>query len=353
LKYHSNPGDLQTIELSDDNHAAKKLIQETFKKLPSNGDPDFMKTPAFLEGGKFDIFMQKVRMLPTSEQRFLLVRDLQASIETISKAIKNTGVNVFNRPDGLKRIVPSTGMMQAFLEAEYGDDAVQLNPVIYQSTEMHIRECSLNDARDIEFPFPNSKGENRCTATADGYPAPWYDFSYHDFYHAIHASAVGREFRRAGIIASDAIKDLAARSEDEQKSALEAVGEKILDMQYGLFLNYYKGGPYSKTEAFWLQMNQEIQELVMTLQNECDGESHLQQGILTPFKAIYDKVTTSCRSLTRESFESAVLNFRTKLDEVIKKRVHSKQISKSQVGEFLKIMEMATPLLVLDNHLKS
>jgi hypothetical protein len=355
LKYHGKPSDVQMIELSDDNIQAHQLIRDTFNKLPSSGDPDFMKRPPFLEGNKFDVFMKKVRALPKSEQRFLLVPDKQNTM-TISLAIKNVGVNVFNRASDKKRIIPSTGIMQAFLDAEYGEEAVQLRPVIYQSTEMHIRDCSLSDTRDIEFPFPDRKGENRCPKTADDYPAPWYDFPYHDFYHSIQASAVGREFRRAGIIASDAIKQLADKSNEISKESLQEIGKKILDMEYGLFLNYYNGGPYTKIDAFWLQMNQEIQPIADKLYHECElygyPVSHIHEGILKPYLKIYEAVTNSFKSLTHESFKLAVLNFREKLREVAEKKIRLGQIREDQKDEFLMIAETSTPILVLAKHLK-
>ena len=71
----------------------------------------------------------------------------------------NTGVRVFSRlhhEEKNLRIIPSLGMMQAFLEAQYGDEAVELLPRTHLSTISHISDNRLTKTCDIMIPFPDN-----------------------------------------------------------------------------------------------------------------------------------------------------------------------------------------------------
>jgi hypothetical protein len=206
--------------------------------------------------------MENVRKLPASEQRFLLVPDIQVrpssyklSASTISQSIKQGGINVFNRVNlhGKEmRIVPSIGMEQAFLDAQY-DQPVTIKPRIYLSTDMQIRECGLTNSRDMMMSFPDGMGDNRCPKTADTLDAPWYDFSYHDFYHAIVASAIGEQFRSTGIVASDVTFEYAKKSSSENQE-IQRLGTRFLDMEYRQFLHFIKDLKISPIQNFWKAM---------------------------------------------------------------------------------------------------
>ncbi len=206
LQYHQGPSDLETVSVFSSK--AEKLMKQTFTHSTNPSiDP-------FLEGDKFDLFMEKMKSLPPSEQRFLLVPDIQDNIAislttvengrspfeaSVSQAAKATGINVFNRLTcyGMPmRIIPSNGMMQAFLDAQYREDAVEIKPRVYLSTLRHIYNNRLTNTCDMMMPTPDNEGKSRCPSTADGFQAPWYDFPYHDFYHSITTSAVGQTYRK-------------------------------------------------------------------------------------------------------------------------------------------------------------
>ena len=179
IRNHQN---IQSVPLFDGNNIneeAKKLLMATFKIHGFQNSP-------FLEGKKLDIFYEKMKELPKSEQRFLLIPTPYNS--TIASGIKDLGINVFfqaNDGKQVMQIVPSLGMMQAFLDAQYGDEAVKINPVLYLSTLHHIIETGLTHSRDMMFSFPNpdKHGKSHCPELADGLFAPWIDFTRHDLYH--------------------------------------------------------------------------------------------------------------------------------------------------------------------------
>lgn len=258
LQYHKDPNDLQTVELfigDAPNPQAVAWMKQTFI---TGGIP-------FLEDRKFDAFMNHMRQLPLSEQRFLLVPDLQGDVSlnqigrenrgnifkaTISQVVKDLEINVFNRVHPKMRLVPSVGMMQAFLDAQY-DEPIEIKPRIYRSTAMQIRECGLTDRRDMMMPFPDPSGANRCPATADGYAAPWYDFPYHDFYHAILASAIGKRLRRAGIAVSDVVAEYANQPDTKSHEGLQQLATSILDLEYNHFQHFLKDSKTSTGQTFW------------------------------------------------------------------------------------------------------
>jgi hypothetical protein len=269
LQYHKNRADLQTISIFDS--GAGTIIQETLFHGTDGDMPPFLG-----DGNKLAEFVRIMRTLPPSEQRFLLVPDIQGDKSPpvvsekhggnyfeayISQAITYTGVNVFNRlkMNGQEmRIVSSVGMKQAFLEAQYGPDAVRLKPCIYRSTLSHIRESRILDYCDLMVPTPDGEGGSRCPATADGYKAPWYDFTEHDFYHAILTSAVGRTYRKVGIILADTVRNLATRAPKEDQRGLKQISGSLIDMEYSRFHHYSLSTSLLSVNAFWLTLNDQF-----------------------------------------------------------------------------------------------
>lgn len=258
LKYHTSPVDLKTMELFDAQGAANQEAIQLLKQTFISASPSF----SFLDGKKFDDFMKKMKHLPSSERRFLVVPNLQKlgdlshTTRTISQAIiDHTHLYVFNRihqtgPSRLRmptetRIVPSTGMMQAFLDAEFREKAVKIVPRIYLSTQKQIRECGLKGTRDLMVPFPDGLGGSRCPRLADGFSSPWYDFPYHDFYHAIVASSIGSFFRKKGIELADFIESCSRESSKHKKLAAT-----LTDLEFKDFRPDCQSRSYSEWEAF-------------------------------------------------------------------------------------------------------
>ncbi len=257
---------------------------------------------SFSEDDKDDAFIANLRKLPASEQQFLLIPDVQgdnplltivqknggdAFKTTISQIIKGqTTINAFNRlkepPQRLMRMVPSVGMMQAFLDAQYAEP-VQIKPRVYLSTEMQIRECGRKDTRDMMMPFPDSSGQSRCPPKADGFLSPGIDFTYHDFYHAIIASAIGKFYREAGITVADAITLYAKEPNVESAKGLEQMATLFYDVEYNLFFeNYNRTQPESLTEVFWNSIHLEFDRHDLRIQND---NQQRRLGFDVPFDA--------------------------------------------------------------------
>ncbi len=341
LQYHQNSSDLETVSVFSSK--AEKLMKMTFMH------PTEPSIDPFLEGDKFDLFMKKMRSLPPSEQRFLLVPDIQGddSIDviaalnggdpfkaSISQATNETGINVFNRltyQEMPMRIIPSNGMMQAFLDAQYGEDAVEIKPRVYLSTLRHIYDNRLTNTCDMMVPTPDDKGKSRCPSTADGFQAPWYDFPYHDFYHAIATSAVGQTYRKIGIIASDAIRTYAKTAPAEDQKGLGQLAVMMVDMDYPFFLHFFNHLGFSQEGIFWLTINQQILQQKLKYKNH---ETLKQLGITPPYRVdliseeselgvfnalyhtfVYEQQGSS--ELNKESFIEVVTSYKSQLEELL------------------------------------
>jgi Leucine-rich repeat (LRR) protein len=340
LRYHGNPSDLQTISVFDSK--AAELIKQTLKNA------SYPTVTPFLEGAKFEEFIQKMGLLPASEQRFLLVPDIQGDLPlpliarmnkgdvyqaTISQATKSTGINVFNRLNDQGRslrMIPSAGMMQAFLDAQYGSDAVVIKPRTYLSTLSHVMDTRLNDTCDMMVPTPDDAGNSRCPSTADGYQAPWYDFPYHDFYHSITTSTVGKIYRRVGITAAKEIRAFAKKVKAQEKAGINQLAVGFIDMEYYHFHHFLKAdGRFSPECAFWQTINLQLK----IRQLQVKANEHLKRaGIESPlradrieeemetklFKSLYRTFVQKQKGpveLNEESFKKAVLLHKKTADQ--------------------------------------
>jgi hypothetical protein len=292
LRYHGSPNDLQTIEIfhrGAPNEEAISLMKQTF----ATG------SVPFLDGPKFQTFMDNMLLLPPSEQRFLLVPDIQgdASLSTIarqnggdhfkatiSQVVKDLEINVFNRVQPKMRMVPSVGMMQAFLNAQY-EEPIEIKPKIYLSTAMQIRQCGLDDTRDMMMPFPDAPealGNSRCPQKADGHQAPWYEFPYHDFYHAILASAIGKDFRRAAIAAADVVAAYANEPGTENREGLLQLSSSLIDMDFNHFIHFLRDPKTSTAQLFWDTLVLKVEEINQTFEMIRQFE---RRGLPIPFEA--------------------------------------------------------------------
>lgn len=367
LQCHQNPNDLQTFSVV--HPEAKKMITATLKHSSENrADP-------FLMGAKFDVFMEKLHALPLSEQRFLIVPDIQGDDPiikiaeqnggnlfkaTISQSIKATGINVFNRliyAGKPMRMIPSTGMMQAFLEAQYGDDAVEIKPRTYLSTLQHIYDTRLTDTSDMMMPTPDAEGKSRCPTTADHYQAPWYDFPYHDFFHAILLSTVGQTYRNVGVTASDIIQTFAQIASPEDQKGLKQLAVSMIDMEYSQFHHFVEIPNFSKRHYFWLTINDQILlqrtkfETVEALKQikvtpPCHVYPISEQTELEMFNALYQTFVNEQMGpaeLNEESFKAAAEWYKNDIEEDL-------DLGEISEEEFLSLLDH--PILQLGKILK-
>lgn len=181
-------------------------------------------------------FLEEMKKVPPSEQFFFIVPDIQNSI-SVSQAINALGINTFCRLEGLlqsnKRIIPSLSMMQAFLNVKYGQNAVKINPVLGISSFNDMRKV---DARDMALHFPGTS----LPSEADGLPAPWYDFSFHDFYHAIVVSSIPTAYRammiEIALLALNTMKESGFARKSPSGETLHSLFAAAIDMETPYFM---------------------------------------------------------------------------------------------------------------------
>ena len=183
---------------------------------------------------QFEAFFEQLNQLPASEQYVFLVHDKDPISPDLPPTISQrlylgTGYNVFCRNiEAGTRMVPSIGMMQAFLNVRYGKNAVQLNPVIGLSSEADIRQNGLESKRDTAVCFPGVE----LPEEADTFRAPWYDFTYHDFYHAMLASGIPVQYRPLLVQIADIAKSILQTTSNPQDQALmNKIYDQFIDME--------------------------------------------------------------------------------------------------------------------------
>lgn len=166
-------------------------------------------TDFFLDDRGFERFFHLLTALPESEKTFLLHDDTQRLEKRSIRHVINTvlGLNFFSRVqfDGRRcRMVPSFGMMQAFLRALNPIDPIILNPVLNISSVQDIRLNGLHRRRDCFIPSPFCPS----LTSTDGYPAPGVDPIYHDWYHALKTNALSAGHHTLWTDLADCINDL-------------------------------------------------------------------------------------------------------------------------------------------------
>ncbi len=327
--YNRHQNKLETIAIFDERGT---ITAKSMKLLYSMLD---IRALPYLVGMKFDEFLRQLQELPTSEQHFFVAPF--SKYNTVSDEIHKIGVGIFNQSHE-NRMIASIGMMQTFLNVEFGSNAVKINPVIYQSTEKQIRECGLNDSRDVELSFPLPNGKNRTPERADGYLAPWYEFTYHDFYHCIHASFVPSELRKAFIAASDCIYRIPTNGNESLEFEYDFLAESLVDMEFYHFLSFDQFKTKTPSEAFWLELNYKIEKIF----NNCPPED-AETILRVPLKEVHRLFIETLKhpSLDQESFDGAASNYRIRMEAMLMKR------DKNNFGKLVGLVEKRVALLCL------
>jgi hypothetical protein len=153
----------------------------------------------------------------------------------IFKAIERTPISIFNTYEDTShkfRLVPSFGMMQAFLQV-CTPFPVTMTPRIGLSSEEQILTNAFCGTRDLCVPV----GEVFIPQTIDGYYADGQDAYSHDFYHAIGCSFIPPQHRAAfGILAARLQKEIKSLTLEPFNTIARAVASKFIDMD---FLHYF------------------------------------------------------------------------------------------------------------------
>lgn len=319
VQYHKNAKEIRSIALfvidpltkaPKPNPVARDLIQRTLRPVQTILDPLYPEselldeTKPHLTDAQVDQFFEKMASKPLSEQQFFIAPDIQdeSSQEiseivqdlldrkrTISQDIKETvGINVFNRfllhspgkPDKKMRMIPSLSMMQIFLDVKF-ENPVKINPVICLSPIEAIWQNARERTRELAITFTNIK----LPITADHLYAPAYDFPYHDFYHAIIASAVPQKHIEGFLILVEILEQM---SEDRQfeniKHIIKEFADRILDMEKSYYRQdskFTQKNPGPQDAVFWASVSS---DLVSTQNRLALAKSQTKEALKEAFK---------------------------------------------------------------------
>jgi len=284
--------------------AAQQFIKKTLR------NPSLPHLRPFLHGKKFATFIDIMRTLPSSEEKFLCVPAVLEEFATIPYSIKATGVNVFNlvrqKFGGFGQIIPSFGMMQAFLTAQFQESAVTIKPRTHLSTLRHIRENRLTSTCDMMLPTPDGNGGSHCPLLADRVPAPWNDFARHDFFHAVVSSNVEKPFREMGIGISDLLRECAGQVPEEDCKGVHQLAFAMIDMEYIPLYHFSreKSPRLSPMYRFW-----ETIDLGIELLKEGEKEPISRETEIKLVAAIYNWFQASTDSATFKSIVAALQRY--------------------------------------------
>lgn len=254
--------DPETINKELAAHPNKDMKELKFKGLEECLYVDKTRS---LDDTKLAKFKTLLSHLPKMEQTFLLVPDEWRRGSVVWAIENNARINLFNHyiKDTLSyksagnesltllqscvRIIPSVGMVQAFLTAMHGETlAVRINPVLGLSSTKDLRLNGLTGTRDMGLHFPYIKLPNK----ADNFDAPGPDFSYHDMYHALQTSYIPPAHRQLMVEIYDQLNDL--RSDAE----LREFRFSFIDMEYGDYRPAW--GISSLDKKFWVSVARRV-----------------------------------------------------------------------------------------------
>lgn len=243
-------GTLMIFQNAQKSYGHTETVPLYYKKLSILVDPSALfgiffpgkKEEAWLTKEQQDEWLRKVTLLPKSEQQFLLVRNAPFDLGSVSAAVNRVGFKIFSHGGNI-RIIPSVGMMQAFVDVVHGENAPQVNPVLGHSTVEDVRKSALANKRDLAVPFPGAPLPDK----ADGYLAKGHDFIFHDFFHIGMASAIPFQHRMLAVELADQFNKFRHR---------KGVGKyyfSLLDME---FHSYRPDSPRTKSLSlnarFWI-----------------------------------------------------------------------------------------------------
>lgn len=190
----------------------------------------------YLRDQQIDQIYDEIKKLPACQQQFFLIKSHQTEKKSVRFVIAEAGLELFNFKKGdWGRIIPSMGIMQTFLQVYTGKDAVQLNPVLGLSSNDDLLDPTH---RDMAVRFEGVS----LPAIADEHPAPGFDFSYHDFFHAVlHSTPLRKVFLKMASF----IREFSTLIPEGSKSFCEMEND-FIDMEPAALYFYYPEYPLNK-----------------------------------------------------------------------------------------------------------
>jgi len=171
-------------------------------------------------------FRVEVEKLPESEKGFFLVPNFERGKPESVTLLKAVMASQFGRKEVLplvyflekygkekvlwslskeqKRIIPSLGLVQAYLDASFPGGSIKLRPRLGVSPWQFIRQNGLNNERDVFVPGPGIENPQKI----DGFPYEYlFDIVVHDaLFHAFIQACMPFACRYACIQAGDDLR---------------------------------------------------------------------------------------------------------------------------------------------------
>ena len=226
-----NPHEIQVHNLSDEE--AKKIIKDNFS------------TPEqFLDELKIKhLFDRIIDKAPKSEQRFLMIpKEYEGwpllrsilSVFTCGLVSSPSALVVFTTtgwdvPFGRYRnfcIIPSLSMVQAYLDVQFGDNAMNLRPVLGIPSSKSLLKMAKEDARSISLP----SNIRPLPDMVHNYSARRLGWTFHDINHLTAASCIPKITRRAIVEIVEVLK---------RESKYEKIADEITELVSEHFMDAF------------------------------------------------------------------------------------------------------------------
>ncbi len=214
------------------NEEAKTLILKTLKH-----DITDKNQPCLLSPHQIDQLFKKIKELPKVQQQIWVVPHVNEPI------IEGIFTPILAELGWFDMMVAPMGVMQAFLDTAFGENAVKINPVHGLSTWKDIRQSHLDGKRDYAIHSPLIE----LPENADGKKARWFYFGKHDFYHALLVSSVPMVYRKFFVECYDIIQRLLKTADPDK-------GSGIIDMEVIHFFDNFSFKKESPEDVFWVQL---------------------------------------------------------------------------------------------------
>lgn len=229
------------------NPEARKCIKQSLLKPRRL----FMQHDLRLDDEQLERFFEEMKERPLSERQFMIYEDDNLipfeeegiySKLTVAYHVRSLGIPLMKMSyEGNMRMTPSFSMMQAYLKAKHGDEAWTLEP----SVGAFLPEELVKNARDRKRPVGISLSPIvELPDEADGSLCDGADFSLHDFYHALAASAIPKKaanalieigsqfFEHANELAEEYMRNKDQEVFKSSEMFIKAAGQNMLDMEF-------------------------------------------------------------------------------------------------------------------------
>lgn len=264
LHYHDNPAEVRVVKLFEGNAInpeAREMLTFTAgfgSGIDKNLFPNLLRrfaafrdklsTHTDLTPSQIARFFDILKHLPSLEQQYLVIPEpdpispFEGSYEVrntdyISQTLVESGFNVFLRMRGndgkFYRIIPSKGMIQAYLFARSEQEAPLLVTRFSLAPIDDMHQMILEDKRplclDVAFLDPILYADGRkCRRKTN-------DVTIHELYHGISMLDVPRQYRKKfyaiAAILKKALKNTLQPNDDLNK-VLEQIKDKVIDFEH-------------------------------------------------------------------------------------------------------------------------